>query len=377
MNSKKTFFIQAPIGLEDLCLQELNMKWPALCPTSPLPPHTVLEGGILIDLPIELGLHLNYWLKIPNRILLRLEDFKCRDFPKLYKKIKQVNWKEFFAGQELEIKSTSHKSRLFDDRKIVKAIRGALNDNIKALPPKKVAQERVNSFNHWKLFVRLEEDWCTVSIDTSGERLGIRGYKKHVGRAPLRENLAAALFFEMFLKQSSYTDEKITLLDPCAGSGTIALESQEFFTPNINRQYSFEYFPCYSGQKPSPLKLENRFQLFAIEKNKEQFKSLEKNLSDEMFNEIKCFHGNSIEENFNIPQIKVIISNLPFGKKITNEDSKLIDQLWDKYQPDFLGVLHPSHWKHSEKLRKLLISQRKINHGGIDTTYSIFSSLQK
>jgi putative N6-adenine-specific DNA methylase len=69
--------------------------------------------------------------------------------------------------------------------------------------------------------VRIEDDLCTVSLDTSGEPLHRRGHKQFVGKAPLRETMAAAFLWQMGF------DGTQTVVDPMCGSGTIPLEAAE------------------------------------------------------------------------------------------------------------------------------------------------------
>ncbi len=255
---KETFFLQTPPGLEKLAKKELELKFPGLAPQQALPSAQMERGGLSIELPVTIGLTLNYWLKIPNRILLRFAHFKCRDIPKLFNKVSKMDWSPFYAGQKVNFHISSHQSRLFDDRKISKALEDGLAQYLKRQEPKEKAKRRAHSFGSWHIYCRFEEDWCTLSIDTSGERLGLRGYKSDVGLAPLRENLAAALFLFTSLseKEGPYHRDKIkalTLMDPFCGSGSLLTETALFYEPNLFRNYAFEFFPSWE-QKNSPLK---------------------------------------------------------------------------------------------------------------------------
>ena len=72
-----------------------------------------------------------------------------------------------------------------------------------------------------KIMVRIEDDLCTISVDTSGELLHKRGHKVAVNKAPMRETLAA-----MFLRQCGY-DGSEPVVDIMCGSGTFVLEAAE------------------------------------------------------------------------------------------------------------------------------------------------------
>ena len=83
------FFIVIPPGFEELAKNELIYKWQAYFPKDQLPQIRLTTGGVEFETQINLGLYLNYILKIPNRILIRVDEFRCRDFPKLFKKLQK------------------------------------------------------------------------------------------------------------------------------------------------------------------------------------------------------------------------------------------------------------------------------------------------
>src|SRR4051812_42892506 len=82
------FLIVAP-GLENLAARELKFWLPN--------PATLLKGGLQLKATLADGFRLNRCLKIPTRILLRLGQFRCRDFPTLFRRLTQFNWRDFVA----------------------------------------------------------------------------------------------------------------------------------------------------------------------------------------------------------------------------------------------------------------------------------------
>ena len=108
-----TFFIQTPLNFEKIAQLELDLKFPELATK-----FSIVDGGLEGIIEINQGFELNYFLKIPNKILLRLDSFKCRDLPKLYNKVKKKDFKFFNYGQEFNFNTSAVNSRLFDERKI-------------------------------------------------------------------------------------------------------------------------------------------------------------------------------------------------------------------------------------------------------------------
>src|SRR5690606_29791625 len=88
-----------------------------------------------------------------------------------------------------------------------------------------------------RVLVRIENDLCTISVDTSGEGLYRRGHKAEVNKAPMRETLAA-----LFLRECGYRGTE-PVLDPMCGSGTFVIEAAEIalgLQPGRSRGFAFE-----------------------------------------------------------------------------------------------------------------------------------------
>jgi putative N6-adenine-specific DNA methylase len=96
-----------------------------------------------------------------------------------------------------------------------------------------------------RVLVRIEDDLVTVSVDSSGEPLHKRGYKQAVGKAPLRETLAA-----LFLRQCGY-DGTEPVLDPMCGSGTFVIEAAEIalgLKPGRGRDFAFQTLAGFDAE---------------------------------------------------------------------------------------------------------------------------------
>lgn len=397
---KETFFIQVPKGLEALAKKEFELKYPMLSPAGPTPQTIEEVGGLLVDLPLDKGLMLNYWLKVPNRILLRFAHFRCRDIPKLYNKVSKLDWSPYFAGQAFEVRTTSHESRLFDDRKINQAILDGLEKSLRAKEPKARAKKRVQYYSDWKLFCRFENDWCTLSLDTSGVRLGLRGYKKAQGMAPLRENISAALFLFMITKspfEDINDDLAKTLVDPFCGSGTLLSEAALFFEPNLYRNYAFEFFPLIEEKKnqslqsmrPSSLNLDIPLFLVGIDKSKDRVQETLDNLRNAgiAIENIVCMDADSTNKNFPLKMQKNIfkdsshrvwgITNPPYGKRVkTSLDLNQILETLSSWGPwERLGILLPPQKRDFSRYPNLkLLGELNFENGGEKVDFLLFET---
>ncbi len=235
------FFLVVTPGLESLAEKEINFWAPDIRISAE-------RGGLTFRASLILGCELNRALKIPTRILLRLTAFGCKDFPKLFKKTANFNWDEWISG-DVEVQASTHKSRLFIKKRIEETCRDGfvkffetMNVNETSEPPAGEPQDAQ------QIFVRINDDVCTFSIDTSGELLHKRGTKVLSSDAPLRETIAAALLTWM----SSDDPEApggVTLVDPMVGSGTFAIEASHLDAVLSKRSYAFERFPRYQKEK--------------------------------------------------------------------------------------------------------------------------------
>ena len=240
----RRFFIVVPLGFEDSCERELSY-WLGHCRDLSFERGRVEAGGITIDLPEDLGFSLNRVMKTPSRILLRVADFGCRDFPKLFRKFRALDWSRWISagGAEPEFHISSRASRLAIKRRITETCsdgfmawrKQAKIGREEECEPSQNSALATSPLIH----VRFLDDVCTVSIDTSGEHLHRRGYRTMTPDAPLRENIAACLIWKLLGDQSG----RWALIDPMVGSGTFLLEALGLYRP-VSRPFSFERFPC-------------------------------------------------------------------------------------------------------------------------------------
>src|SRR5690606_29333139 len=120
-------FIVVTPGLEDLALKEIEEK-------CPLKEYTQVKGGILAVVD-PLWIHqAHHLLKIPTRILLRLADFKVRDFPKLFSKLENLKWGEFLSHPEPQFSITASKSRLLHTGRIEEVCHKVIKNHLTKQP---------------------------------------------------------------------------------------------------------------------------------------------------------------------------------------------------------------------------------------------------
>lgn len=171
----------------------------------------------------------NLELRGASRVLARIAEFRALHLAQLDKRAHKVAWGEILRKDvPFRVEASTKQSRIYHQGAAAQRIRDAIRDQLGA-PVSPEAELCVKA--------RIEDDLCTISIDTSGELLHRRGHKEAVAKAPMRENLAALL-----LRQCGY-DGKEPVVDPMCGSGTFVIEAAEIaagLKPGRSRHFAFE-----------------------------------------------------------------------------------------------------------------------------------------
>ena len=176
----------------------------------------------------------NLCLRTALRILKPIFHFKFKDIEDYYKNINNFKWEELIdVDSSFVINSVVFHSKTFNNSKYASlkakdAIVDRFRDAFKKRPD-------VNSSNpDLKIEIHVNRNLCSISIDSSGDSLHKRGYKKYNSHAPLNEVLAAGIIL------MSGWDKKSDLLDPMCGTGTILIEAAMIarnIAPNLNRSF--------------------------------------------------------------------------------------------------------------------------------------------
>lgn len=178
----------------------------------------------------------NMFLRTTERVLLKVASFKAETFDELFERTKEIPWEEYFPkdAKFWVAKANSVNSKLFSPSDIQSIMKKAMVERMKLKYKQEWFEESGSSY---PLRVTILKDEVTVCIDTSGESLHRRGYRKLTSKAPITETLAAAL-----IMLTPWNKDRI-LVDPFCGSGTIPIEAALIgakIAPGINRTFLAE-----------------------------------------------------------------------------------------------------------------------------------------
>lgn len=222
-------FLAAPPGLESVLADEAHEMG--------FGPVTVLPGGVSIMGQWPDVWRANLVLRGAGRVLARIGAFRAFHLAQLDKRARKFDWAAHLRPDvPLRVDVTCRKSKIYHAGAATERIARAITETLGTPVTDETAV---------RLMARIEDDLVTFSLDSSGEPLHRRGYKEAVGKAPLRETLAA-----LFLRQCRY-DGREPVLDPMCGSGSFVIEAAEIAAglhPGRTRRFAFEDLAGFEPQ---------------------------------------------------------------------------------------------------------------------------------
>ena len=178
------------------------------------------SGGIEFHGSLHDVYRANLYLRTASRVLVRLGEFYASAFPELRRKASRLPWENYLAPEQpIALRVTCQKSRLYHQGAVAERVAGAIADKLGNPPPVQKYHEELGTDLPQLIVIRLVDNLCTISIDSSGVLLHKRGYRLATAKAPLRETLASGMVI------ASGWDTISPLLDPFCGSGTIPIEA--------------------------------------------------------------------------------------------------------------------------------------------------------
>lgn len=203
--------------------------------------HTVTDGRVRFRSDASAVCRANVRLRAASRVVIVIGEFTARDFGELFEQTRALPWEQWIpAGGAFPVRGRSVKSQLHSVPDCQRIVKKAIVERLKGAYGRDWFDETGPQYG---IEVSLLSDLVTLTLDTSGDALHRRGYRTFVGEAPLRETLAAALVL------LSYWNRERPLVDPCCGSGTIAIEAALIgrgLAPGLGRSFAAESWPQFS-----------------------------------------------------------------------------------------------------------------------------------
>lgn len=200
----------------------------------------IISGGVLIRGGWPDVWRANLVLRGASKVLARIGEFRAMHLAQLDKRARQFPWADFIApGHSVKVEvSTNRKSEIYHGGAAEQRIETAIHETLGARIASSIEQTDI------LIKVRIARNLVIISLETSGTALHKRGHKQALGKAPLRETIAA-----MSLRACGYKRTE-PLLDPMCGSGTFPIEAAEIagnLMAGRDRSFAFEKLVSYDA----------------------------------------------------------------------------------------------------------------------------------
>ena len=323
----------------------------------------------------------NIFLRTAERVLIKIGSFHAETYEELFQGTKNLPWEEFLPedARFWVAKAASVKSKLFSPSDIQSIMKKAMVERMKSIYNISWFKEDGESF---PIRVFIMKDEVTVGLDTTGESLHKRGYRKLTAKAPIAENLAAALIMLTPWKQDRI------LIDPFCGSGTIPIEAAMMaanMAPGMNRNFiaqnwkhivdkRFWYDSVDEANEILTLDIETDIQGFDIDEKMVEIARANAKLAG--VDKLIHFQKRPVEALSHAKKYGFIITNPPYGERI--EEKKNLPALYktigERYKAlDSWSLYMITAYENAEKdIGRKADKNRKIYNGMMKTYFYQF-----
>lgn len=315
------FFVVCAPGLEGIVAQELTELG--------IRRGRITRGGVEASGPVRDLYRANYLLRTGSRILLRLASFRAENFSDLSKSAGVIPWVHYISpDSSLDIRSTSHSSKLYHTGAISDVVGKAIR---KLIPLAQGVEESLESESEEEehgdkqlVIVRITNNVCEVSIDTSGPLLSKRGYRLQTAKAPMRESIAAAL-----IRASGWNGET-TFIDPLCGSGTFPIEAALIATGRAageQREFQFKRWPTFNkgafasvvGEAKTKIKSGEGLRILAADRDAGAIEAARANAERAGVSSLIEFEVRAVSATPHLEEKGTVITNPPYGLRVGEE----------------------------------------------------------
>lgn len=312
---KLTFVAPCLLGLEGICANELKYNG--------IESAKAENGRVIFTGDYYTLAKANIISRYAQRILVLLGEFTAKTFEDLYQGIKNINWEDFVGKTDaFPVKGKSLNSALRSIPDCQKIIKKATVDRLSSVYMLPWFEE--TGPTHQIRFL-IMNDIVSVMLDTSGESLNKRGYRKFANEAPIKETLAAGMVDLARVRPNHF------VVDPMCGSGTILIEAAlkaMKIAPGINRSFAAEKWT----QIPSNIWEKTRTDVKLLENRDCKFKAIGYDIDDDAIEIAKSnaekagvshrirFLNRGIKDFQFDSEYETVITNPPYGERLLDID---------------------------------------------------------
>ncbi len=319
-------------GVEGIAANEVKFKLGRSCRCT--------DGRVCFDGPVSDVASANLLISTAERVQILLGSFHATTFDELFEGMKALPLERFIPKDgAFPVKGWSLNSKL-----------ASVPDCQSIL--KKAAVERLKTKYHlnwfaetgavYQLAFSIFRDEVHICLDTTGQGLHKRGYRREGGIAPIKETLAAAIADCARIKAYH------RVIDPCCGSGTLLIEAARKalnIAPGIDRKFAFEAWPLIPAAEVAALRAQAAAGVRPVgEFSAQGYDILPEAVTLTADNAAKAGVGDCVKaelrslSDFRLPdgdQKTIVLANPPYGERLLDIEAaqKLYQQMGRVFEP--------------------------------------------
>ncbi len=337
----------------------------------------VEDGRVFFEGDAEGIVRANIGLRTAERVLLNVGTFRAETFDELFEGTKALPWEEFLPrdARFFVTKAGSVKSKLFSPSDIQSVMKKAMVERMKEAYHIEWFPETGDDY---PVRVFIHKDEVTAALDTTGESLHKRGYRKLTAKAPVAENLAAAL-----IMLTPWKKDRI-LIDPFCGSGTFPIEAALMaadIAPGLKRHFTAESWkhliPANEWKEvreeaSSRIDLSVETDIQGYDIDDEMVKIARANAKNAGVDHLIHFQRKDVEQLSHPKKYGFLITNPPYGERLSDKDSiaPVYRTLGERFRAlDSFSMYVITSYEDAQKAMGLKAEKNRKIYNGMMKTY--------
>ena len=318
----------------------------------------------------------NLWLRTALRILKPIHRFTATNAHQLYRQVQEVDWRQYLSVSDtLAVNAVVSSPHLTHSQYVALKVKDAIVDQFRKQGGRRPSVEVTDPT--LRIHVHVSNEQCSLALDSSGESLHKRGYRRDKNEAPLNEALAAGLVLLSGWNGQSH------FVDPMCGSGTIVIEAALMahnLAPGCNRKFGFmtwrDFKPDLWGRlREQAMETTRRFeyQIVGADISANVLRAAQKNVQHARLDgKIKL--GVSSFEDFTPPTGGgTLLMNPPYGERMKKADiESFYKMVGDRLKHGFAGYDAWIFSGHHEALRHVGLrpsAKLTLFNGGLECKF--------
>ena len=319
----------------------------------------------------------NVFLRTAERVMIQVGRVRAETYDQLFEAVKALNWETFIPrnGKFWVKKASAVRSKLFSPSDIQRIVKKAIVERLKV---KYGTEWFTETGADYPIRVFFYKDEAIIALDTSGDSLHKRGYRKNTAKAPISETLAAALIL-----LTPWNKDRI-LVDPFCGCGTFPIEAALIaanIAPGMNREFTAEEWTNFIDKKwwyeaineANDLindDIETDIQGYDIDSEMVEFSR--KNAQLAGVNHLIHFQTRPLSQLSHSKKYGFIITNPPYGERLEEKEAlkPLYGEIGQKYKAlDSWSAFIITSYEDAEKDMGIKATKNRKIYNGMLKTY--------